>query len=381
MALAVFLASVLALAYVFAGYPAVLYALAWARRRRPLRRSLDWVHAPSVSVIVAAHNEAANIRARIANLLSQEYPPARLQIVIGSDGSTDGTVSIASGRRDPRVLVLDLPRSGRAAVHNACAEVATGEILVFTDAGTRFSPDCLRQLVAPFADPEVGCASGKLVYTNCGASGLARSAGWYWRYELLLRRLETRLGSTVAVTGACMAMRRMLFRPLEAGDDIDDAAPLDVLLAGRRVVYVPEAVAWDHLPDSAQSELAARERIVTKNLAAVVHRPEALSLRRHPRVAFMLVSHRILRYLSPVFLAAAFASNCLLADPPLLAATWYAQLGLYGGALIGFLAERRKWQIPVLPALFAFCLANIGFLLGVWNTFVRKEITLYEPVR
>jgi cellulose synthase/poly-beta-1,6-N-acetylglucosamine synthase-like glycosyltransferase len=380
-----FLVCAASLAYTYAGYPALLLlARGWQRRRRIAAGDAPrpWLAArPSVSVLVAAHNEAAGIAARVRNLLAQHYPHDRLEILVGSDGSTDDTVAVVSGLGSPNVRVLDLPRQGRALVHNACAAVASGDILVFTDAGTHFDADCLRRLTHPFADAAVGCAGGHLVYTNSGEPGIAQSAGFYWRYELLLRRLESAVASTVAVTGACMAMRHSLFRPLAAVDDIDDAAPIDTLLQGYRVVYTGHALAYDRLPASAQSELAARERIVTKNLTAVLHRPRILSPVHYPVASVMLLSHRILRYLSPVFLLGLFFVNALLLDVAVLRMAWVAQLFFYAGAALGYAADRLHWRVPLLSTCFALCLANVGFLLGVLNIVRRRGVAHYEPIR
>ncbi|MFI5394714.1 MAG: glycosyltransferase [Candidatus Binatia bacterium] len=397
MIVAAFMLSAAWLAYTYAGYPMVLYVWSrWTSRHAtqtvlrasdgsPFRRRLAAGVAPDkepmVSVIVAAHDEAATIGERVQNLLSQDYPDDRLEVLVGSDGSTDGTVAAVPQVARCRIRVLDLPRQGRAGVHNTCAAAARGEILVFTDAGTQFAVDCLRRLLTPFSDSAVGCASGYLVYTNAHEAGVAQSAGWYWRYELLLRRLESAGGSTVAVTGACMAMRKDLFRSLAPTDDIDDAAPVDTLLAGRRVVFVADAVAYDRLPDSSANELAARQRIVTKNLTAIVNRPQVLRLYRYPEAALKLISHRVMRYLSPLFLITLFLTSAFLPGRLLFDAAWAAQLLFYGGALVGLIADRVHRQIPVASLLFAFCVANVGFLLGVWNIVRGRGVTLYKPIR
>lgn len=399
MATAIFLGAAAALVYTYAGYPLVLWIWLglvrlrsrWWRRGQPTRAGVSSSVSeaegertrdlPFVSVIVAAHNEEGQIRLRARNLLAQDYPRERLEVIVGSDGSTDGTIAAAGGLGDPRVRVLDLPRSGRATVHNACVAAARGEVVVFTDAATEFAPDCLRRLVGALADPSVGCVSGHLVYRNAAAGGIARHAGWYWRYELALRRLESATGSTVAATGACMAMRKHLFRPLAAADDVDDGGPVDVLLAHRRVLFVPQAIAFDRLPSSSEGELAARRRIVTKNLFAIVSRPRILSPCTSAGAAFKLFSHRVLRYLSPVFLVLLLAANGLLLGHPVLQLTGAVQLLFYTGAALGFVADRMDWKVPVVAALFAFCLANVGFLLGVWNTVTGRGITLYEPMR
>lgn len=393
----VFILSMVCLAYTYAGYPLLLHV--WFRqkgghspqtvtlssaggsRAQDLLAGLFPDKLPTVSIIVAAYNEAADIDARVRDLLSQDYPSDRLEVLVGSDGSTDGTVAAVNRLGRCNVRVLDLPRQGRAGVHNACVAAAHGDILIFTDAATQFAPDCVRRLVMALSDPAVGCVSGQLVYTNTGQPGIARGAGWYWRYELLLRRLESVVGSSVAVTGACMAMRRSLFRPLAATDDIDDAAPIDTLLAGHRVVIVSEAIAYDRLPDSTANELAARRRMATKNLSAIVNRPRILLVHRYPEAALKLISHRVMRYLSPLFLMALLVANAFLPDRPLFNLTWNLQLLFYGMALVGFVADRFQWRLPIVSLPFAFCLANVGFLLGLWNVLRGHGVTLYEPIR
>jgi cellulose synthase/poly-beta-1,6-N-acetylglucosamine synthase-like glycosyltransferase len=380
-----FLLAAVCLVYTYAGYPLVLFLVAQCRQR-PTGYADDLLFAslsapPPVSVIVAAHNEAESIVARVRNLLAQHYPHDRLEVIVGSDGSTDATAATIAALADPRVRLLDLRRQGRALVHNACVAIAAGDIVVFTDAGTHFDAHCLRRLVRPFIDPYVGCTGGRLVYTNSGEPGIAQGAGWYWRYELSLRRLETAIGSTVAVTGACMAMRKSLFRPLSAVDDIDDAAPVDTLLQHARVLFVSDALAYDRLPASTHNELAARQRIVTKNLTAVVRRPRILSPMRHFGAAWMLLSHRVLRYLTPVFLVLLLASNVALRAHPPFQITLAAQLLFYGCAALGFAADRRRWRVPVLSVCFALCLANLGFLLGVLNIVRGRGVAHYEPIR
>ncbi len=380
MALLLFALAVAGVLYAYLGYPLLL--LLWSRNRRPpVERTTVGVGSPNVTVIVAAYNEEDDIRARLENVLAQDYPADRLEVLVGSDGSSDRTVAAVRAFGDPRVRVLELPRRGRALVHNACVEAAAGEVVVFTDAATHFDLGCLAHLTAPFADARVGCSSGHLVYTNTGRPGIARSAGWYWRYELWLRRLETASGSTVAVTGACMALRKSLFRPLAADDDIDDAAPVDTLLAGSRVLFMADALAYDRLPESSRNELAARRRIVTKNLAAIVNRPRIIDPRAHPEAAFKLISHRVLRYLTPIFLVVLLVTNAFLPHGILFDLAWAAQLLFYGGALLGLVADRRRTALPICSTLFAFCLANVGFLLGLWNIVRGHRVTSYEPIR
>ena len=191
----------------------------------------------SLSIIVPAHNEAALIRNRIANVLSQGELVH--EVIIGSDGSDDETAAIARRYPDARVKVLEFPdRRGRALVCNDCVAAATGQIVVLTDADTQFKPEFLREIVRPFGDPSVAVAVGKLLWRSPGSEG----AGVYWSMELALRSLESDLSLLATASGPCMAVRRSCYEPLLADEDPDFSTPIQVVRKGFRVVYAPTAV-------------------------------------------------------------------------------------------------------------------------------------------
>ncbi|RPI48992.1 MAG: glycosyltransferase family 2 protein, partial [Acidobacteria bacterium] len=231
-------------AYVYLGYP----ALAWLRRRyvpRPVARTPI---EPYVTVVVVAYNEGHRIGRRIENLLASDYPPQRLAIVVGSDGSTDDTVESAARYRNEGVIVREFgQRRGKAAVLNDLVASAKGDIVVFADARQRFEPGAIRALVANFADPEVGAVSGELHLTKReGTSPGGEGAGFYWKYEKFIRANESRSGSTVGATGAIYAIRRRLFEPVPKDTILDDVLiPMKIVRKGYRVVFEPDARAHD----------------------------------------------------------------------------------------------------------------------------------------
>lgn len=207
--ISIFWASVLLLAYVYLGYP--LLILLWARLRP--RDSIESDIQPSISILVVAHNESHRLAGRLENLLALAYPVDRVEVLLGSDGSNDGTEALAGGFRHPRLRILAFPaRRGKAAVLNDLVEQARGEILVMTDARQRFAMDALEKLVRHFADPAVGAVSGELVLTpNVNGTAVGDGVGIYWRYEKLIRSSESLADSTVGATGAIYAIRRDLF--------------------------------------------------------------------------------------------------------------------------------------------------------------------------
>ena len=381
--------------YVYAGYPALLYL--WARRRtthapsaadddstcavardtrRPIRAKV-----PGVSIVIAAYNEGSTLGDRIENLRSLDYPPARRQIVVVSDGSTDNTPEVI--RRFSRsVDFVTVPRGGKALALNAGVAAAKFDILVFADARQVFAADALRQLVAPLADPAVGAVSGELLL-DCesalfdnrrseadrrrvpdpGAdaverrthgerrrsfhSSIADGVGMYWRYEKQLRRLESAVGSTLGATGAIYAMRRALWQPLPADTILDDVlAPMRVVLAGYRVVFNERARAFDRAPDDADTEARRKVRTLTGNYQMLWLDPRVLLPWRNP-VWFQYMSHKIGRLAVPYALLAILATSIGLAgDSVFYAAALTGQVAFCLLAGYGALLERNSRRSP-----------------------------------
>ena len=239
-----------AVVWVYAGYPLLLAALG---RIHPRPRERSPTH-KSVSVLVAAHNEEGVIEAKVENVRATDYPQHLIEIVVVSDGSTDGTVEAA--RRAGADRVLDLPRVGKITALNAGVEAAGGEILVFTDADSFLRPDTLTELLANFADPAVGGVSANEVSgTASEAPGVARGEGAYWRYEQWIKRLEDRVGSAVSASGRLYAVRRSLFRPSTVTSGTDDfVISTQVLKAGRRLAFDEHTLVQVDSPDDAGSE-------------------------------------------------------------------------------------------------------------------------------
>lgn len=370
-----FLLSALVLSYTWIGYGLLLALVRCFRKLHIEKRPFT----PRVSIIVAAKNEESRIRGRIEDLLCLDYPAGELEIIVASDGSTDHTAPIVRSFSDDRVRLLEFPKTrGRAAVHNDAVRAATGEILVFTDAATRFARFFLRNVVANFADPCVGCVSGVLVFQNQEASALARQRGLYWRYEYWLRRLESESGVFACASGPCMAVRKRLYRPLsDTSYDVDFLTPLDVVEAGALVLQEDEAIAFDEMFSTPQQELRAQIRMVSRNLCGYLDRRFLLNSRAHAWFAWSILSHKVLRWMTPFFLVLLFVSSALLAVRGQARPLWLAQIVFYAAALIGWLQVRAGRPAPVVSAPFAFCLANLGFLLGVLRCFRSERIAVY----
>jgi poly-beta-1,6-N-acetyl-D-glucosamine synthase len=342
-----FWASVATVAYVYVGYP-ILLALWSSVAARPVKkhRALFGSSWPSVSIIVAAHNEAARLPSRVRNLIEQDYP-GPVEIIVVSDGSTDDTRSaLAPFRRS--VQLLELPRGGKPRAVNAGVAAATGEILVFADSRQKFAPDAVRQLVANFADPAVGGATGELMLESSSdaaddGSTIGEGVGLYWNYEKWLRRHESRIGSTLGATGAIYALRRRLWQPLPAEALLDDVlAPMRVVLAGYRMVFDDEAKAFDRPEADSATESRRKTRTLAGNYQILTLEPRLILPFANP-VWVQYLSHKLGRLVVPWALIIALFTSAVLAPRSwVYAVALMLQLGLYGLAAYGMWAESRE---------------------------------------
>jgi biofilm PGA synthesis N-glycosyltransferase PgaC len=330
---AVFWLSLVFVLYAYVGYPAAL--LVWSRlRRRPVRRE---AFEPTVTLIVAAHNEADTLEAKIRNCRALEYPCAKLKIIVALDGCTDGTAARVDRLAGPDLEVVCLPeRRGKAVALNAALARATHEVVVFADARQRIEPGALQALLAPLADPEVGVVTGELVLTDGRGKESGAGAGLYWRYEKKVRALESEVHSVIGATGALYAARRDEIEPLPEGTLIDDVLiPMRIVLAGKRCVFEPRARVFDRVPCCADVEYRRKVRTLAGNFQLLVLMPQLLMPRRNP-VWLQFVSHKVARLLVPYALVTLLVSNIVVASSHALYGTFLMlQAVFYALAVLG----------------------------------------------
>ena len=373
----IILAAFLLLTYTWAGFPIILWLARKLHAAKIARAPL--ADAPAISIIIAVHNEERNIKAKLIDCFQLDYPPDRIEVIIVSDNSTDRTEEIVRefGVSDPRVrLFIGEGRSGKSAAQNLGVQHARGDILFFTDADTRTRPETLKVLMENFADPKIGLVTAD-VYLGQPGNAVAEGQGMYWRFELFLRKLESELGILATGSGQLLMMRRELFRPIQPMYGDDCVLPLDVRLQGYRVVQDTRVIVYDTMPSSITGELRARVRMTARNWTGTLSRPGVLNPFRFPVTAWALLSHKLLRWLTPFFLAVMLLANVAL----ILRGQWITlcalQIAFYAGAWIGWLRARKGAPAWVFAYPFAFCLANVGFLLGMVKVMRRQKITSY----
>lgn len=359
------------LAYTYVGYPMLVYGLACLRSRRARTADIE----PRVSIVLAARDESAHLREKLEGLLALDYPADRREIIVVSDGSTDGTDEIATAFADRGVLLERNERpSGKPTAINRGVARATGDLIVFCDARQRVDRGALRALVRRFADHDVGAVSGELHMPG------ERGPGVYWRYEAFIRAHESKLDSLVGATGALYAIRRKLFRRLPADSLVDDMfTPLQIALRGYRVVFEPGAELHD-VEASPANEFARKARTLAGNFQLLLHLPQVLHPLRN-RLFFQLVSHKLMRLVCPFALVGLFVSNVILVVTfapgwPLYVCTLGAQLVAYGLALHGARAGERAGKLARVSHTFA--VLNLAAIEGL-RRFLTSDLRWKHP--
>lgn len=384
LALVLFWGSVALLAYTYVVFPAILFVrgLLW---RKPYRTE-DIT--PSVSMIIAAYNEAASIGEKLDNVVSLDYPRDCLEVIVASDGSTDETEAIVAQYEDRGVKLLALPRQGKAGALNSAVAVAKGEILVFSDANSQYAPDAIRQLVRPFADPEVGGVAGNQVYLSEKrmADDTAQTGDGertYWGFDRFLKRIQSEAGNTISATGAIYAIRRSLFPGVPEGVTDDFATSTAVIAQGYRLVFAPDAKAFEPVAKSSGVEFGRKVRVMTRGLRAVLVRRELLNPFRFGFYALQLFSHKVLRRLMFAPLALLLVSNpFLLGEGLFYQLTMLAQIGFYGAALAGALFRDTplgRNKLVTLP--YYVCLVYLAAAVATFNVLRGHQINRWEPQR
>jgi cellulose synthase/poly-beta-1,6-N-acetylglucosamine synthase-like glycosyltransferase len=373
----VFWASVGLILYAHLGYPVLLGLLAWLRDRTPRTRARARTRMPpddelpSVSVIVAAYAEQDVIAERVANIRALDYPPQLVEMIIACDGSPDETA--ARARSAGADVVLELPRGGKIRAQDAAVEKAHGEIVAFSDANVTWQPDALRRLMAPFADPRVGYVCGEVQLLDA-ATG-SNQEGLYWRYELALRALESRVRSVTGGNGAIYATRREAYLVVDPIMGHDLSFPFNMVKRGWLALAVREAQASEKMVPTIEGEFARKRRMMSHTWPIVV-RGGMLSPRGYdPLYALMIVSHRILRYLTPFLHVIAFVASLAL-----LGQGWVYVLAVVVQALV-LLAAALAGRIPSRATLIAryYVLTTASLAAGLWDWVVHGTSAGWEP--
>ena len=368
------------LMYIYAGYPLLVYLFSLMKRHGKSHQSSNIT--PAVTLIIPARNEEKIIAEKIRNCKSLHYPADRLEVLILSDQSTDRTVHIVSELADDQIKLLELTkRHGKTAAQNKAAEWAGGKILVFSDANAMYEPDALEQLVKHFEDPTVGCVCGELCYSNSADSTVGKEEGLYWQYEKFIKRHEDRFFSIIGANGSIYAIRKSNYVPLDENVISDFIEPLEIVHDGKKAVYEATAISIEDSSKTFDEELKRKRRIISRSLYSLSRHRHLINPFRSIALTFEILSHKVLRWMSPIFQGLLLISNLFLLDSLYFRTVFLLQAIFYLLSWIGF-AFRNSSQLPSLIYLpFYFNLINYASLMGIWDWMRKKHAVVWDPIR
>ncbi len=338
---------------------------------------------PDVTLIVSAFNEAEVIRGKLENALALDYPADRLQILVISDASDDGTDEIVQEFRDPRVVLCrQEPRGGKSRGITRFMESARGEAVVFSDANSMYEPQALRWLVKHLSDPRVGYVVGYQGYDAAAETNVADSENTYWQYEVAIKQAESRICSVVGGDGAIYAIRKSLWVPL-ADDDISDfVLPLRIIAQGYRGVFERRAKCTEETASSFAGEFRRKVRIVNRSFTGLMRVPQTLNPFRVGTFSFLLFFHKVVRWFVPFLLVAVVVGNVLLLVTSGSPIYWIAlggQMACYALAGLGTIPALERFKPFYIP--YFFCLVNIACARGILQSIRGQRTVLWKPER
>jgi cellulose synthase/poly-beta-1,6-N-acetylglucosamine synthase-like glycosyltransferase len=364
--------------YVYVGYPALLWLISLFTSSRLPSPATEI----SLTLLITAHNEEAHIEAKLLNSLQLDYPRGKLQILVVSDGSTDATDAIVQRYSSHGVDFVRVPfQSGKTHAQNVAVRLATGEVIVFSDATTHYQKDALSLIAGNYTEPSTGAVSGRYLYVSVSAlSSMASGAKAYAGYDNTVRHLQSKIGSITGCCGCIYSVRRKLYTVLAADLISDLVQPLHVLKSGFRVAFEPRAIASEYSTSSVGKEFHMRVRVVARALRGIFSVRELLLPWRFPWLSFQLLSHKLLRWCVPIFLSCIFLTSVALSTQVFYRCALLAQVLFYALAAITYAFPlHRRWRPLGIPLY--FCTVNAAAIFGFLQAVRGQQYAIWKPER
>ncbi len=375
----IFWLSIAALFYTYIGYPLFVYAVSRLLPKSVIRADF----APTVTVLITAYNEERDIRAKLENTLLIDYPPEKLEILVASDCSSDGTDKIVKEFAAKNVkLHRQNERLGKTSAQNAAVEKAAGEIILFSDATTMYERGVLRAMLPNFADPTVGCVAGKLIYVDDSSSTVGKGAKGYWNYETFLKESESRACSLIGASGCLYAVRKSAYRAMYPEACSDFLICTVLYRQGLRSIYEPTAVCTEETNRQTDKEMRMRVRVISQTYTDLWRNITIMNPFLYGFFAVELISHKVMRYAVPLFLVIALVSSTILAfSSNFFALIFVAECAFYLAAFGGWFLERRGKKVSILAIPLYFLLANMASLIAFYKFMRGENYASWEPIR
>lgn len=363
--------------YVYVGYPLLLALLSAFTRRGRAQPG----YTPTITVLIAAYNEAAHITRKLQETVALDYPANLLEVLVVSDGSTDGTDQLVAAFPDARVRLLRIAqRAGKTNAQNEGVLQAWGDVIVFSDATTLYHPRALRYLAGNYLDPKVGAVSGRYQYFDQHESSTGLSTIAFWNYENLIKKFQSRIRTISGCCGCIYSVRRSLYTPL-APDIISDLVqPLWIIKQGYSVVFEDRALAYEETTKDAAEEFSMRVRVITRGMRGLLSVSDLLNPLKHGWIAFQLLSHKVVRWLAPLFIVGMFISSAVLVNSQLYRWAFLLQALFIVAALLDAVVPiHRRFKLLGIPL--HFCVINLAALMSVFELLHGKKYVFWETVR
>lgn len=362
----------------YAFYPLVIMLIGKIFPFKPIRNHAT----PAVSILIAAYNEEKDIHKKLENTLDLDYPKEKIEIIVGSDGSSDRTSEIAAGFSDKGVRLLNFKKNrGKTAVQNDMVAASKNEILIFTDAASLLRKNSLRSIVQPFADIRVGGVAGCMEFVTDFHNLTTESQGLYWKYEMKLREIESTIGRLIGVDGPLYAVRRENFVPLTANIISDLITPLLVLKQGKRVVLEKDALVLETPTAKSQQEIITRRRITLRGLVGLFSQPELLCPQHFPLLSLQIFFHKLLRWCVGLLVFLNLMMCMFLSGNLFFRLFLFLHLIFYFSAGVGLILEKIGRPMPAFKVPYYFCLVNLAATFGLIDFLRKKQAVSWEPVR
>ena len=374
----VFWVSLFLIFYTYFGYSLIVMVLAQFFTDN---RKIEG-HEPKVSFLITAYNEELSIEQKLNNTLSLNYDPQNLEIIVASDGSTDDTDEIVKTFADRGVRLVRVEgRVGKTETQNQAVKQATGDIVIFSDATTRYDDDAIKNIVRNYADPAVGAVSGRYEYYNPTGASIGLGSVLFWKYENFIKKSQTRIKTITGCCGCIYSVRRDLYTPLPADIISDLVEPLTILEKGYRIVFEPKAVAYEETTENTSDEFNMRIRVITRGMRGLLYMKKLFNPFKYGFISFQLFSHKVMRWMIPVFAIVAFISNSLLLGNMFYDVMFVLQVVFYLMAILGLLTEKMNIHIKLFSVPLYFTTVNVASLISFYKTMIGYKAVTWETLR
>jgi cellulose synthase/poly-beta-1,6-N-acetylglucosamine synthase-like glycosyltransferase len=365
--------------YTYFGYPLFILFISLFVGRKVARADIE----PSVTFLITAYNEEKSIKEKIEDTIALDYPKEKLEILVASDASSDNTDNIIKGFQDKRIRLFRVEgRVGKTQTQNQAIQRANGEIIIFSDATTKYEKTAIRKIVRNYADSTVGAVSGRYKYFDPNQSQIGIGTIAFWDYENFIKMRQTKIRTITGCCGCIYSVRRNLYIPLPRDIISDLVEPLKVLEQGYRIVFEPEALAYETTCQNSDEEFKMRLRVISRGMRGLLYMKHLLNPFKYGFISFQLISHKILRWLIPLFLAILYITNIFLIQKNIFYLIFFSLQSIFCLlALIGLLIDYLPKKIKIFSLPLYFCVVNIASVVALVKTLMKKKDITWETVR